>query len=172
MAGLSLRPLRPGDEVTAARWGQDREFCLANGWTPGLSERVLRRHWLMVMASIGSDFLRLGIEEEGRLIGYTDLADLTRSSGEFGIALGDPAAWGQGRGTRAGRLMLAHAFGPLGLLEVRAEVHVPNARSHALMHRLGFVRAGEGEPDLYRGERVPVWRYHLPRGAFTLRPSG
>ncbi|KQR41131.1 GNAT family N-acetyltransferase [Deinococcus sp. Leaf326] len=166
MAALTLRPLRSGDEVTAARWGQNRDFCLANGWTPGLSERVLCRHWLGVMAGVGPGFLRLGIEEEGRLIGYTDLADLTRLSGEFGIALGEPATWGQGRGTRAGRLMLAHAFGPLGLREVRAEVHAPNTRSHALLRRLGFVRAGEGEPEPYRGERVAVLRYRLTRDSF------
>lgn len=166
MTGLVLRPLRPGDEQVAARWGQSREFCLANGWTPGLSGRVLARHWQHVAASVGPGFLRLGIEEAGTLVGYTDLAALTRTSGEFGVALGDPAAWGQGRGTRAGRLMLAHAFGPLGLREVTAQVHAPNTRSHALMRRLGFVPCGEGEPDTYRGERVAVQRYRLTRAAF------
>ena len=68
-AGLTLRPLRPGDEDTAVRWGADREFCLANGWSPGLAPRVLRRHWQAIIADRSPGFLRLGIEQGGELVG-------------------------------------------------------------------------------------------------------
>ena len=165
-AGLTLRPLRPGDEDTAVRWGADREFCLANGWSPGLAPRVLRRHWQAIIADRSPGFLRLGIEQGGELVGYVDLGDLTAQSAEFGIAIGERERWGRGTGTRAGRLLLAHAFGPLGLSVLRAEVHVPNVRSHELMRRLGFVPVGEGGPDLYRGEQVALVRYELQREDF------
>lgn len=156
---VSLRPLRPGNEEAAVRWAADPEFCLAAGWTVGLAPRKVREHWRRVAASVGPDFLRLGLELSERMVGYVDLAGLTCASGEFGIALGERGLWGRGLGTAAGRLLLAHAFSTLGLNTVTAEVHAPNLPSHALMRRLGFREAGEGEPDLYRGERVAVVRY-------------
>ena len=170
---ITLRPLRPGDEETAVRWGADREFCLANGWVPGLAPRVLRRHWQVIIADRSSDFLRLGIEQRGEgqggeLVGYVDLGDITAESAEFGIAIGEPRRWGQGMGTRAGQLLLAHAFGPLGLSVLRAEVHAPNVRSHALMRRLGFAVMGESGTDLYWGVQVPLVRYEVRRADWLL----
>ena len=171
-ADLTLRPLRSGDEETAVRWGANHEFCLATGWSPGLAPRVLRRHWQAVIADRSPDFLRLGIVQRGEgqggeLVGYVDLGGLTAESAEFGIVIGEPEHWGQGVGTRAGRLLLAYAFGTLGLSVLRAEVHAPNLRSHALMRRLGFIPVGESGMDLYRGERVALVRYELRREDFS-----
>lgn len=145
------------------RWAADAEFCRAAGWTVGLAGRVVRRHWQALIAGTSPDFLRLGVEHGGRLVGYVDLADLSATSGEFGIALGERVLWGQGLGTQAGRLLLAHAFGDLGLRTVTAEVHRPNLASRALMRRLGFREVGEGGPDEYRGEQGPTVRYALER---------
>ncbi|GAA5532917.1 GNAT family protein [Deinococcus aluminii] len=164
MAGVTLRPLRPGDEEAAVHWAADPEFCLAAGWTVGLAPRKVREHWRRLMAGAGPDFLRLGVEQGGRLVGYVDLANLTPTSGEFGIAIGERALWGRGVGAEAGRLLLAHAFGTLGLHTVTAEVHAPNLRSHALMRRLGFREVGQGGPDRYRGEMVGTVWYALSRG--------
>ncbi|EYB67438.1 hypothetical protein DEIPH_ctg041orf0041 [Deinococcus phoenicis] len=145
------------------RWAADPEFCLATGWTVGLAPRKVREHWARIIAGAGPDFLRLGVELEGRLVGYVDLANLSRTSGEFGIAVGERALWGRGVGAAAGRLLLTHAFSTLGLETVTAEVHAPNRRSHALMRRLGFREVGEGGPDQYRGERVGTVWYALTR---------
>ncbi|MEF2278583.1 GNAT family protein [Deinococcus sp. YIM 134068] len=160
---VTLRPLRPGDEGAAARWAADPEFCRAAGWTVGLAPRLVSRHWERLIAGTGPDFMRLGVEAGGRLVGYVDLANLTRTSGEFGIGIGERALWGQGVGRKAGRLLLAHAFGTLRLEVVTAEVHAPNLPSHVLMRRLGLRENGRGEPDMYRGERVEVVRYVLTR---------
>lgn len=168
---VTLRPLRPGDEEAAVRWGADDEFCRATGWTVGLAPRMLRRHWQGIIAGGAPNFRRLGVEHGGRLVGYVDLADLSATSGEFGIAVGERALWGRGVGTRAGQLLLAHAFGDLGLQTVTAEVHRPNLPSHALMRRLGFREVGEGGPDEYRGEQVPTVWYALERADWaSLRP--
>ena len=166
----TLRPLRPGDEQTAVRWAADAGFCRAAGWTPGLAPRLVRAHWGRLIAGSGPDFLRLGVELGGRLVGYVDLAKLTRTSGEFGIGIGigERTLWDWGVGTQAGRLMLAHGFGALGLDTVTAEVHAPNRRSHALMRRLGFGEVGLGEPDTYRGEVVAVVRYELTRDGLAI----
>lgn len=163
MAGVSLRSLRPGDEEAAVRWAADPEFCLATGWTVGLAPRKVREHWVRIIAGAGSDFLRLGVEVDGRLVGYVDLANLSRTSGEFGIAIGERARWGRGLGAEAGRRMLAHGFHTLGLDTITAEVHAPNLRSHTLMRRLGFRETGVGGPDRYRGEQVETVWYALTR---------
>ncbi|CAM3804574.1 GNAT family N-acetyltransferase [Deinococcus frigens] len=166
MTDLRLRPLRPGDEESAVRWGADEEFCLAIDWDVGLPPEQIRRHWQGIITASEPDFLRLGIESGKTLVGYTDLAQITSSDAEFGIAIGETGRWGRGLGQQAGRLTLAHAFGELGLQTVTAEVHAPNGRSRALMRRLGFVEVGRGRPEEYRGEVVPVIRFALERAKF------
>ncbi len=160
---INLRPLCPGDEDYAVQWGQDREFCLANGWEPDLPAGRIRAHWRGLITAPPRQFLRLGIVQDGVLVGYTDLADLVAVSGELGIAIGESRLWGQGIGTAAGQLMLRHAFEVLGLERVWAEVHEPNQRSHALMHRLGFVEIGREGTDLYRGQTVGLVQYKRNR---------
>ncbi|ANE43719.1 GNAT family N-acetyltransferase [Deinococcus puniceus] len=163
---VTLRPLRPGDEQAAVRWAADPEFCLAAGWTPHLAPRLISKHWQRLIAGTGPDFLRLGIEENGELVGYVDLANKLAHTAELGVAIGERAQWGRGLAHQACRLLLAHAFGPLGLHTVTAQVHAPNSRSHRLMLGLGFVEVGRAEPELYREEWVGVVCYRLGRGSF------
>ncbi|UQN06166.1 GNAT family N-acetyltransferase [Deinococcus sp. QL22] len=160
---VTLRPLRPGDEQVAVRWAADPEFCLAAGWTPRLAPRLINRHWQLLIAGTGPDFLRLGIEENGQLVGYVDLANRQAHTAELGVAIGERAQWGRGLAAEACRLMLAQAFGPLGLTTVTAQVHAPNARSHRLMLGLGFTVVGRAEPEVYRGQMVEVICYGLRR---------
>ena len=163
---LILRPLRPGDEEAAVRWGADDEFCLATGWSLNLPPQRLREHWLGLLTTPDLTFVRLGVEQGGLLVGFVDLAGLNPQSAEFGIAIGERSLWGQGMGLAAGRLLLGFAFTELGLRQVRAEVHLTNARSHALMRRLGFVAVGQGNSEEYRGEVVPLIRYVVNRDDF------
>ncbi|OLV16093.1 GNAT family N-acetyltransferase [Deinococcus marmoris] len=163
---LRLRPLRPGDEESAVRWGADEEFCLAIDWPVGLPAAHIRQHWQGLLTLTPPELLRHGITVDGVLVGYTDLAGFTDSSAEFGIALGERALWGHGLGLQAGRLTLAHAFTELGLQTVIAEAHAPNARSRALLLRLGFTETGPGGLEEYRGEMVPVVRFVLERENF------
>lgn len=163
---LRLRPLRPGDEESAVRWGADEEFCLAIDWEVNLPPQRIRQHWQGIINASEPDFLRLGIALDDLLVGYTDLAQITANSAEFGIAIGERALWGHGLGLQAGRLTLAHAFTELGVQTVTAEAHAPNARSRTLMGRLGFTQTGLGGLEEYRGELVPVVRFVLERENF------
>lgn len=165
MQSLTLRPLRPGDEEAAVRWGADEEFCRAADWTPGLEPSRIRDHWATIIAGrskLHPDFLRLGVDLGDELVGHVDLAFLTAHSGEFGLGIERPR-WRQGIGLAAGRLLLVHAFEVLKLEEVTATVHTPNLPSHALMRRLGFIEEGDAEPERYQGEVVAVTRYVLRR---------
>lgn len=167
IADVRLRPLRPGDEESAVRWGADEEFCLAIDWPVGLPAEHIRQHWRGLLTLTPPELLRHGITVGGVLVGYTDLAGFTGDSAEFGIAIGERALWGQGLGLQAGRLTLAHAFADLGLQTVTAEVHAPNLRSRALMRRLGFTEIGQGSPQEYRGALVPVIQFVLERNTFS-----
>jgi len=69
---------------------------------------------------------------------------------EIGWRLARPA-WGQGHATEAARACLDWGFGALGLAEVVSFTVPANARSQAVMRRLGMCRDPEGDfdhPDL------------------------
>lgn len=169
---LTLRPLRPGDEEYAVHWGQNTEFCLANDWELNLPPERIRTHWQKLIASTAPNFLRLGIELDGRLIGFVDLAALNAESGELGIGIGESRLWGRGLGWQAGTLLLAHAFCSLGLDHVWAEVHEPNRRSHALMGKLGMRETGREGTDEYQGQMVSMVQYRITREEFEAGQKG
>jgi RimJ/RimL family protein N-acetyltransferase len=70
-----------------------------------------------------------------------------------------PAFWGQGYATEAARAVLEHAFGPLGLPEVLAEVDEGNIASIAVIERLGMTPF-----DVVPGELGPMTRYRRAAG--------
>lgn len=66
------------------------------------------------------------------------------------------AAWGRGFATEASRAVLDFAFGPLGLPRVIADIDPDNARSVAVVDRLGFTPLGDawdGDLRVLRFER-------------------
>jgi len=78
-----------------------------------------------------SDFLGL------MLLLYTD----DRTEVEFGYRL-LPKFWGRGYATEAGRAVVNHAFGDLGLMALCAIIHPNNTASGAVAEKLGFLRTG------------------------------
>ena len=77
------------------------------------------------------------------LIGTATLHSLQREQGraELGYSLA-PAWQGRGLAAEALRLVLAHAFGPLQLRRLEADVDPRNLASCRLLERLGFRREG------------------------------
>ena len=156
---VRLRPVTRADFARVVRWSQDREFCLACDWTPDLTREEVEAWWSRVLAGSGAEFVRLGIEWDGVMVGYADLANVEERVGraEFGIAVGERHLWGRGIASSAGQLMLRYAFHQLGLSRVTAQVHAPNVRSLALVRRLGFRQEGVlRRHDTYRGGVVDV----------------
>jgi RimJ/RimL family protein N-acetyltransferase len=80
---------------------------------------------------------------DDRVLGTVTLAhlDLRNRRAELGFALGT-ASWGRGLATEAVRLALDRAFTGMALHRVEADVDPRNARSLALLERLGFRREG------------------------------
>ena len=165
--GILLRPLTPADLGALHEWSQDEAFCRAAGWTPGLSREAVSAFWERLLSAPDSDFLRLGVESDGQLVGYADLAgiDHTVGAAEFGIAVGPSQNWGRGLGQAAGLLMLRHGFQVLNLPRIWAEVHAPNLRSLALMKKLGFRQEGVGAgQQMYHGKMAEMVQFSLLRG--------
>ena len=73
---IQLRALRLNDFGRVVQWSRDVEFCLANGWQPSIEEEELYQWWANCVNGKTENFLRVGIEQEGLLIGYVDLADI------------------------------------------------------------------------------------------------
>ena len=91
------------------------------------------------------DLLQWGIArlDDDRLVGTCTLAQLdpTHGRAELGFALGS-SHWGRGYATEALTRLLAFAFEELELHRIEADVDPRNAKSVALLERLGFRREG------------------------------
>ncbi len=77
------------------------------------------------------------------------------------------AQWGKGYATEGARAVLAHAFGPLGLKEIVAFTTPANARSRAVMERLGMRHDFEFDFDHPRVSKGHALRRNL---LYRIRP--
>lgn len=96
------------------------------------------------------DFLALGVERDGILIGDVSLHLRDVGAGERSAEIGwilAPAWEGRGYATEASNAMLDLAFGRLGAKWVTAVVDAGNTRSIALAERLGFLPVGDDGSD-------------------------
>jgi RimJ/RimL family protein N-acetyltransferase len=109
--------------------------------------------------------------ESGQVVGSANLDPIPTDDGrvsddvQLGIAL-RPAWWRRGLATELGVGLLRHAD-ELGLAEVVAVVEPGNTASHAMIHRLGFIREGP-TTDYYGGETLV--RYRRAQGTPAPRP--
>jgi ribosomal-protein-alanine N-acetyltransferase len=78
--------------------------------------------------------------DDGRVLGFFNLSQIFRGpfmNAYLGYAVGQPYG-GSGFMTEGIALVLRHAFGPLGLHRLEANIQPGNARSIALAKRAGF----------------------------------
>ena len=92
-----------------------------------------------------------GIVLEGRILGEIKLKDIDREgkSCRMGIHLQHDSLKGQGYGTQAERLILRHAFGPMGMQTVYADAVLGNMRSRHVLQKVGFYETGQDETFAY-----------------------
>ncbi|WP_429312438.1 GNAT family N-acetyltransferase [Paenibacillus mucilaginosus] len=105
----------------------------------------------------------------GDLIGTITLMEVLRGALQscfIGYML-DRVYNGQGRMSEAVRLMVAYAFGPLGLHRIEAGVMPHNAGSIRVLEKAGFVREGLARKNVNINGQ---WQDHLVFAA--LNPNG
>jgi [ribosomal protein S5]-alanine N-acetyltransferase len=84
------------------------------------------------------------IRVEGRLAGQVTIDNVVRGamrSGHLGYWI-DRSVAGRGHASLAVALACDHAFGPVGLHRLQADIRPENVRSQRLVERLGFQREG------------------------------
>ena len=143
---LCLRPVKTADYPAIASLNADpavqRFLCLSKA-PPTYEEALADLPCFLstpaptggglwcIRSRVTTDFLGLV------LLLYTD----DHTEVEFGYRL-LPKFWGRGYATEAGRAVVNHAFGDLGLTALCAIIHPDNTASRAVAEKLGFLRTG------------------------------
>ena len=142
---LVLREWRDADREPFAELNADprvSEFLrgpLDRAASDALVDRILD-HW----ATNGHGLWAVERVDDGAFLGFVGLASHTFEAAfmpavEVGWRLGS-AAWGHGYATEAARAALRFGFENLGLAEIVSFTVPDNARSRAVMERLGMTR--------------------------------
>ena len=130
---------------TAVAWCASRGQLELNVMMPMIAHEVIEA--LSVLATGCSQFAVecvAGIEadvERCRMLLEQSSAMATPLAPYIGYALA-ARAWGNGYATEGLRLAIAHAFGPIGLERLEADIDPRNDASCRLVERVGFRREG------------------------------
>ena len=149
---VELTPLRRRDAAEWSRLRMTNEDWL-RPWEPSspipwhlrhspASYRVMRRA-VARRARLGTS-VPFAVRVEGRLAGQVTVDNVVRGalrSGYLGYWI-DRSVAGRGMASLAVALVCDHAFGPVGLHRVQADIRPENGPSQRLVERLGFQREG------------------------------
>lgn len=170
---LLLRPHRIADAATWYAWQSDPEVIRHLSWPL----RTRAESFVHLLHRTGhtrleqlNDFLALGIEFEGQLVGDVSLhlrsLELETRRLEIGWLVG-PEWQGRGFAREAAEGMLGLAFDRLHAATVEAIMTMGNDASLLLATRLGFEEVGERDGE--RLTSLTAERYRAMRGD---RPAG
>ncbi len=139
---MVLRPMRPEDTADVARWRNDPRIRSRLFSNETITEAGHLK-WLEHIHLQGRrlEFMIVDRSTE-RSIGTVGLSDIDWEYGhaEYGVLIGEEAAEGKGLAREATEMILAHAFGKLGLRRVYLRVFSDNERALNLYRRVGFVQ--------------------------------
>jgi RimJ/RimL family protein N-acetyltransferase len=166
---VTLRYLELDDIDTLYSWVCDIELAIWSGWTPPLSRAAFRHKYEQRITEPEKDLVMLGIEFEGQLVGYVQLAliedDERRAAA--GILVGEKRVWGRGIASTALRTLLDYAFTVRNLERVYAEVYSFNQRSLRLMERVGFQKEGVlRQHEIHNGARQDMHVFGMLKAEF------
>jgi RimJ/RimL family protein N-acetyltransferase len=158
---LRLRPHVQSDAADHVRWRNDAEVAY---WATGGDVAF----WLVSAAAVDRWFAEklpyldprsdgvLAIDLlDGRHIGMVDYRDVdtVARSATVGITIGEKDLWGQGYGSEALGLLVAHLFDNLNLRRVRLDTWSGNERAMRSFARIGFREEGRLRDAVRAGGR-------------------
>lgn len=158
---IRVRPLTMDDYEAVLKWSKDVAFCSANGWELNRRPEELHRWWLMCVENAVGDFIRMGIDCNGEMIGYADLAGIEDNTAELGIAIGESGLWGKGIGSHAATSIMQYAAEKLGITIFTAETNEANARSRKMLEKIGFKVISRSGSEEYMGVESSLIQYRL-----------
>jgi ribosomal-protein-alanine N-acetyltransferase len=165
---VELYPLRRADAREWARLRTENEAWLTP-WEPSAPVSWADRHtpttYRAMRRATGrrartGTALPFAVRYDGRLVGQVTVDNIVRGamrSGHLGYWI-DRAVAGRGIASLAVALVCDHAFGPVGLHRLQADIRPENRSSRRLVERLGFRQEG-----LFRGylDIDGAWRDHV-----------
>ncbi|MCU9614658.1 GNAT family N-acetyltransferase [Caldibacillus lycopersici] len=162
MKKLKVRALTEGDYIVFFHWSKDDVFCSANGWETNRSQKELYKWFINnCVNQVTDNFIRMGIDLDGKLIGYADLAYIKNNSAEIGFAIGESELWGKGIGFHSVLCFINYVYKELGITIFSAETHDLNIRSRKILEKLGFKEISRIGYDIYQGEQCQLIQYQL-----------
>jgi [ribosomal protein S5]-alanine N-acetyltransferase len=143
-----LRPVLAKDRDSRQRFGFhadiERGYGVLRDSGPMTDEEADAWYAGLVRAAADRSRATWAIDVDGELAGLAFLQGIREvdAKARFAIGLLSPAVCGRGYGSEATRLVLAHAFGTMGLHRVDLRVLAFNQRAIAMYRRCGFVEEG------------------------------
>ena len=148
-------PLRE-DVPLFASWFADLELTTYLG-QPGKSYSLEQEQkWFEGLSGQSDPLFAIIVRDGQRVIGSLGFKEIDRRNGsaELGISIGDKAAWGQGYGSEAVRLLADYGLTFLGLHTIHLWFVAFNERGHRAYLKAGFREAGRiREAYLLDGKR-------------------
>jgi RimJ/RimL family protein N-acetyltransferase len=169
---VTLRDLVPADAVVISGWGADPAFARVADWSPDrtVADRTAFQERLITTPPPG--LLRWGVEHEGSLVGFVNLADDEPGRRELGFLIGGSDRWSQGLGRAGAAAGLGVAFGDLGLEEVWAEAYDAHQRSVRILQGVEMRETGRGADGRFLGMPTFYRRFAITRGEWSATGLG
>lgn len=167
---VRLRCAEPADAAARVANGRHAEILRMYGADNPHPAPYTLEQSLAWVDGLASDPLAWVIEHEGRCIGDARLHSLGEQDAKatYAVGLQSPELLGRGLGTEATRLVLAHAFGAMGLNRVSLRVLAFNEGAIRCYQKCGFVIEGrerqscrigdEWHDDIIMGALASDWR--------------
>jgi RimJ/RimL family protein N-acetyltransferase len=153
---VGLGPISPDFLDLYLQWFNDFEARRAYEQPLTPRTRKSAEEWFERVSKGESGTIKFGIYELSSLrpVGWTHLDGIDRfqQTAEYGLFIGDKAAWGKGYGTETTRLMLEYGFSLLHLHSIMLQVDSDNEPAIRAYRRAGFREFGR--------QREVRWREH------------
>ena len=160
---LTLRPMTVSDTDAVTKMIHDsrREFSCWFGWADSSTRATVKEYLQSAedAMTLGTAWHYVALLWSGRLVGRVGLTgiDSVNTSAELGYMLRTDAE-GNGVMTEAAHGLIAHAFTAGRLHRVSAFADCENAKSQAVLARLGFQKEGVVRHMTFHPQRG--WRDH------------
>ncbi len=165
-----VRGLRESDvDGPYPSWFEDQEVCRFNSHGKFARSEEYFRRYVRSLNEVDSVVWAICHREHGHIgnISLQAISPLNRNA-EFAVILGDRRHWGSGVGRLAGRQLLAHGFGKLGLERVYCGTAATNTAMRKLAAALDMREEGVRRHHLFlEGQWVDVVEFGVLRTEFT-----
>lgn len=137
---LRLRPQTGADARAMHAATREPENSRLTGSTRDFTLAAVRAHLRRVATATDRVDLAITRPDDDTWLGEAVLnqIDWAQRCANFRILLAGPRVYGQGLGSEATRLIVAHGFGPLGLHRIELEVFDFNPRARHVYEKAGF----------------------------------